>query len=46
MWLPFKMVSDNLDLHSRWLLLLKIEISLIALHELCQLPSETEKVVF
>jgi hypothetical protein len=26
-WSPFKIVSDNPALHSRWLLLLKIEIS-------------------
>jgi hypothetical protein len=28
-WFPFKFVSDNPALHSRWLLLLKIEISSI-----------------
>ena len=27
-WAPFKIVSDSPALHSRWLLLLKIEISL------------------
>jgi hypothetical protein len=26
-WIPFKIVSDSLALHSRWLPLLKIEIS-------------------
>ena len=26
-WVPFKIVSDSLALHSRWPLLLKIEIS-------------------
>ena len=26
-WVPFKIVSDSPALHSRWLLLLKIEIS-------------------
>ena len=26
-WLPFKIVSDSSSLHSRWPLLLKIEIS-------------------
>ena len=26
-WFPFKIVSDSLALHSRWPLLLKIEIS-------------------
>jgi hypothetical protein len=26
-WVPFKIVSDRSSLHSRWLLLLKIEIS-------------------
>ena len=26
-WFPFKIVSDSPALHSRWLLLLKIEIS-------------------
>jgi hypothetical protein len=29
-WVPFKIVSDSSALHSRWLLLLKIEISSIA----------------
>jgi hypothetical protein len=29
MWPPFKIASDNPDLYSRWLLLLKIEISSI-----------------
>jgi hypothetical protein len=28
-WVPFKIVSDSSALHSRWLLLLKIEISSI-----------------
>ena len=28
-WVPFKIVSDSPTLHSRWLLLLKIEISSI-----------------
>ena len=28
-WVPFKIVSDSPALHSRWLLLLKIEISSI-----------------
>jgi hypothetical protein len=28
-WSPFKIVSDSFALHSRWLLLLKIEISSI-----------------
>jgi hypothetical protein len=28
-WSPFKIVSDSLTIYSRWLLLLKIEISLI-----------------
>jgi hypothetical protein len=28
-WVPFKIVSDRPALHSRWLLLLKIEISSI-----------------
>jgi hypothetical protein len=28
-WSPFKIVSDSLVLHSKWLLLLKIEISLV-----------------
>jgi hypothetical protein len=28
-WAPFKIVSDSLAVHSRWLLLLKIEISSI-----------------
>ena len=28
-WVPFKFVSDSHALHSRWLLLLKIEISSI-----------------
>jgi hypothetical protein len=28
-WVPFKFVSDSPDLHSRWLLLLKIEFSSI-----------------
>ena len=28
-WVPFKIVSDSAALHSRWLLLLKIEISSI-----------------
>jgi uncharacterized membrane protein len=28
-WIPFKIVSDSSALHSRWLLLLKIEISSI-----------------
>jgi hypothetical protein len=28
-WVPFKFVSDSPALHSRWLLLLKIEISSI-----------------
>ena len=28
-WFPFKIVSDSPALHSRWLLLLKIEISSI-----------------
>jgi hypothetical protein len=28
-WVPFKIVSDSPSLHSRWLLLLKIEISSI-----------------
>jgi hypothetical protein len=28
-WVPFKIVSDSPAFHSRWLLLLKIEISLI-----------------
>jgi hypothetical protein len=28
-WVPFKTVSDSPTLHSRWLLLLKIEISLV-----------------
>jgi hypothetical protein len=29
-WVPFKIVYDSSALHSRWLLLLKIEISSIA----------------
>ena len=28
-WVPFKIVSDSPALHSRWLLLLKIEVSSI-----------------
>ena len=28
-WFPFNFVSDILALHSKWLLLLKIEISLV-----------------
>ena len=28
-WVPFKIVSDSTALHSRWLVLLKIEISSI-----------------
>jgi hypothetical protein len=28
-WVPFKIVSDRPALHSRWLLLLKIKISLV-----------------
>jgi hypothetical protein len=34
-WVPFKFVSDSLAVHSRWLLLLKIEISSIV--HCCQL---------
>ena len=30
-WVPFKIVSDSPALHSRWLLLLKIEISSIVI---------------
>jgi hypothetical protein len=30
-WVPFKIVSDSSTLHSRWLLLQKIEISSIVL---------------
>jgi hypothetical protein len=29
-WSPFNIVSDSPALHSKWLLLLKIEISLVA----------------
>jgi hypothetical protein len=28
-WSPFNIVSDSLALHSKWLLLVKIEISLV-----------------
>ena len=28
-WSPFNIVSDSLTLHSKWLLLLKLEISLV-----------------
>jgi hypothetical protein len=33
-WIPFKIVSDSPALHSRWLLLLKIEISSIVREDL------------
>jgi hypothetical protein len=39
-WVPFKIVSDSSALHSRWLLLLKIEISSIV--HCCFIISQNE----
>jgi hypothetical protein len=41
-WVPFKIVSDRPALHSKWLLLLKLEISSIV--HCCFLINQTEKI--
>jgi hypothetical protein len=43
-WVPFKIVSDSPALHSRWLLLLKIEISSIV--HCCFSISQNESVIW
>ena len=39
-WSPFNIVSDNPALHSKWLLLLKIDISLVV--NFCFIANQNE----
>ena len=41
-WIPFKVLSNSLALHSRWLLLLKIEISWIVHWHCCFIINQNE----